>query len=400
MDQNEKSRPGLYWLFIALVAAFACLAGSYAQFQLPPLQDLVQENAGLTPGQYAQAFSAPMIPGFCLSLVAGALTDRFGYRRMIALALIVSTLAAAGRCLCNNYFPFLLAMALTGIAPTFVQANNAKIMSYYVPNEKLSLSLGVVMLGGAAASFIGSATTHLFPTTTAAYLFSGVLGLAATVLWLTCIRKQPAAAAQQQTDGVPVRAALKTVIRSSSVWRIGLCIFFVECFYMSVSSTAPSALKSLGHDPATAGLLTSVLSIGSPLGNLVGGPLAVRSGKPRLVLMIVAGVTAVCFPLMWAADSIILCALAFFLCGFCFGTCMITVASMPIFFVGAPYAGTAGGLVNTMGMAGGFAVSSYVIAPLANGNFRLQFLLATGVLALGFLAMFLIPKLKTPDGEK
>ena len=51
MDQNEKSRPGLYWLFIALVAAFACLSGSYAQFQLPPLQDLVQENVGLTPAQ-------------------------------------------------------------------------------------------------------------------------------------------------------------------------------------------------------------------------------------------------------------------------------------------------------------------------------------------------------------
>ena len=403
MENREKSRSGLYWLFIALIVAFACLAGSYAQFQLPPLQDQVQENAGLTPSQYAQVFSAPMLPGLCLSLVAGVLIDRFGYRKMIALALIVSTLAAAGRTFCGNYFPFWIAMALTGVAPTFIQANNAKIMSNYVPNEKLSLSLGVVMMGGAMASFIGSATTHLFPSTTAAYVFSGLLGLVATALWIICIRKKSTdSAAQPQADGVSVLSALKTVIRSKNVWRIGLCMFFVESFYMSVASTAPSALKSLGYDPATAGLLTSVLSIGSPMGNLIGGPLAIRSGKPKLVLMIVAGVTAICFPLLWASESIVLCALAFFLSGFCFGTGMISIASMPILApeIGQRYAGTAGGLINTMEMAGGFAVSSYVIAPLANGDFHLQFLLATGALALGFLAMFLIPTLNFPARKK
>jgi len=394
---NQKKRP--HWLFIAIIVAFGCFSGTYAQFQLPPLQDQVQEMAGLTPSQYSQVFAAPMLPGLLLSLVAGVLIDCFGYRKMIALALIISTLAAGLRAVSGSYLPFFICMALTGVAPTFVQANNAKIMSNYVPHDKLSLALGVVMMGGAVASFIGSSTTHLFPTPASAYLFSVLLGIISLTLWLTCIRKkQPTAENVEQEESVSVGEALKAVSRSKNVWRIGLCMLFVHCFYMSISSTAPSALKSVGYDPGAAGLLASILSIGSPLGNLIGGPLAIRSGRPKLCLMVVAGITAICFPLMWASSSFVLSALAFLLGGFCFGTGMISIASMPILLpeVGQKYAGTAGGLINTMEMVGGMVVSSYVIAPLANGDFHLQFLLSTGALVLGFFSMLLIPKLNIP----
>jgi len=395
MKNDTAHRSPLYWVFIALVVGFASLAGAYGQFQLPPLQDMVQANAGLNPTQYAQAFSAPLLPGLFLSLIAGLLIDRFGYRKMIAIALVISTIGAAGRALCNSYLPFLIAMALTGITPTFVQANNAKIMSNYVPPEKLSVAIGMVMLGGSAASFLGSSTTHLFPTTAAAYLFSGVLGIAAIILWLCCIRQKKHAATVDAEQQISIGVALKSVLRSKNVWRIGICMFFVQSFFMSVSSTAPSALKSLGYAPGTAGLLTSVLSIGSPLGCLLGAPLAIKTGRPKVCLMVISAVTAILFPLLWAANSIVLCALAFFLCGFCFGTGLITIASLPILLpeVGQKYAGTAGGLINTLQMAGAIIVSSWIIAPLANGNFRLQFLLASCSLGIGFLTMFLIPKL-------
>ena len=399
MKNETSSKLTARSVFIALVVAFATFAGSYGQFQLPPLQNLVMENAGLTESQYVSAFAAPMLPGLLLSLVAGVLIDRYGHRKMIFLALAVSFIGALGRSVCHSYFLFWIAMALTGFAPTFVQANNAKIMSNYVPTEKLSFAIGIVMLGGASASFFGSATTHLFPTTTAAYVFSGILVAVAIVLWLSCIKEKKVSGAQATEEQVSVREALRAVIRSGHVWCIGICMFFVQSYFMSISSTAPSALKELGYQPGTAGLLAGILSIGSPLGGLIGAPLAIRTRRPKLCMMVLAGITLVTFPLLWASKSVAVCALAFFLVGFCFGTCLITSNSLPIRFpeIGQRYAGTAGGLINTISMAGGFFVPSFVITPLSGGDYRKQFLVCTAVLFLGFLAMFLIPSIRDTE---
>lgn len=400
MNNEPSSKLTTRSILIALVVAFATFAGSYGQFQLPPLQDLVMANAGLNESQYVSAFAAPMLPGLLLSLVAGVLIDRYGFRKMIFLALAISFVGALGRSVCHSYVLFWIAMAFTGVAPTFVQSNNAKIMSNYVPPEKISFAIGIVMLGGASASFFGSATTHLFPGTTSAYIFSGILVAAAIVLWLCCIKENKLSSQSQAAQPqVSVGEALRAVVRSGKVWRIGLCMFFVESYFMSISSTAPSALKELGYQPGTAGLLAGILSIGSPLGGLFGAPIAVRTGRPKLCMMILTGITLVTFPLLWDSESIFLCALAFFLVGFCFGTCLITSNSLPIRFpeIGQRYAGTAGGLINTVLMAGGFFMPSFVITPLAGGDYHRQFLICTASLAVGFLLMFLIPSIREKD---
>ena len=395
MENQTSSRKKYFWVLIALIVALAAMAGSYGQFQLPPLQDRIQAETGMTPAQYTQAFTAAMLPGLCLSLVAGILIDRFGYRKMIALALIISTLGAVARIFCTSAFPYIAAMTLTGIAPTFVQSNNAKIMSNYVPPERLSFAIGVVMLGGSLANYLGTSTTHLYPSTTAAYVASGILGVVAIALWLLCLKEKKTETRSAQEPQVTMGAALKNVVRSVNVWRIGLCMFFVETAFMSITSTAPSALKSLGYEAGTAGQLAALLSIGSPIGNMLCAPLIIRSGKPKLCLFVITAVTAVVFPLCWAADSIILCGLAFFLMGLCFGCGLITIASLPIRLpeIGQKYAGTAGGLINTREMAGGFLLATYVIAPIANGNYVLQFWLCAGMLALATLSVLLIPKL-------
>jgi len=399
MKQSSSAKLSPRSIAVALIVAFAAFAGSYGQFQLPPLQELVQAAAGLNESQYVQAFSSPMLPGLLLSLVAGVLIDRYGYRKMIALSLVISLVGALGRSLCHSFVPFLLTMALTGVAPTFVQSNNAKIMSDYEPKEKLSVAMGIVMLGGSMASFLGSSTTHLFPSTTSAFVFSGIVIIAAIALWLTCIResgvKKDAPAAPAEA-GVSVGAALKAVIRSKKVWRTAVCMFFVQSFFMSISSTAPIALKTLGYEPGVAGLLAGILSIGSPLGCLIGAPLAMKSGRPKLCMQILAAVTAVVFPLIWASRNAVVCAVAFFMVGFCFGTCLIAAASFPIRFpeIGQRYAGTAGGLINTVQMAGGVLMPSFVITPLAKGDYNRQFIICCIFLGVGFLFMFLIPSIR------
>ena len=161
-------------LLVTVAITFVCFGGVYPQFQLEPLQALVQEAANLTEAQYTQAFTGPNIPGVLFSLVAGVLIDRFGHRKMLALAISLSAIGAFGRIACASYLPFMIAMALTGLTPTFAMCNGAKIMSHYVPQDRLNIYVAFVMIGANLSSFTAATTTHLYKSADTACLVSGI----------------------------------------------------------------------------------------------------------------------------------------------------------------------------------------------------------------------------------
>ena len=396
---EQKSTMKRRAIAVTAAATFMCFAGVYPQFQLAPIQGLVQEAANLTAAQYTRAFTAPNIPGVLFSLVSGILIDRFGHRRMIALALALGAVGAFGRLACGSYLPFLIAMALTGLTPTFAMSNSAKIMSHYAPKERLNVNIAIMMLGASLASFIGASTSHLYPSAHSAFWVAGSLAVAALVVWLLCVRgkahgggAETAAAAEEK---ISIRAALRSVVSSGRIWRLGICMVFLQTMYITISSSAPSALRSVGYSAGQAGLIAGMLSIGSPLGSLFGSSLALRSKNPKRFLNILTAVTALVFPLLWSSKIMAVSIAAFMLAGFCYSTTKITVFSMPIRFseVGQKYAGTAGGLINMMQNLGGFFLPAYVVVPLAGGNYHRMFLLIGVAAGLGCLCTFLIPRL-------
>lgn len=394
---EKKSSITKQALLVTAAITLVCFAGVYPQFQLAPLQALVQDAANLTEAQYTQAFTGPNIPGVLLSLVAGVLIDRFGHRKMIALAVLLSAIGAFGRMACGSYLPFMIAMALTGLTPTFAMCNGAKIMSHYVPQDRLNIYAAFVMIGANLSSFTAATTTHLYKSANTAFLVSGALAVASLIVWLLCVKREKHPAAQGASaaaEKISVREALKSVAASGRVWRLSFCMIFMQTVYITISSSAPTALQAIGYSAVGAGLITSALSVGCPFGSLLGSSWVLRSKNPKRVMIGMTALTTLAIPLLWASGVMVLSMAAFAMAGFTYGALSIAIMSIPIRFaeVGQKYAGTAGGLIGTMQNLGGFFVPSFVVVPLAGGDYRKLFLLIGAAAGLGCLSTFLIPK--------
>lgn len=392
MKNRRAVPPGVWIVFIVALAQFA---GTYAQYQLPPLQDRIVAAVGLTHSQYVQCYTAPMIPTVVLSLAGGLLVDRHGAKPVIGAGIVLTLLGAALRSVSHSYIPFLVCMALTGTAPALIYSNAAKIVSQWFPLTMVSTALGFLMLGAHSANLVATTTTAYFPSLETAFLFSGGLCLAVLAVWILRMKNGPAGApeAKKKPESFSVRTALGRVMGSAPLWGASFCMLFLMSFYLTIASSAPSALSSAGHVGARSTLLAAFVPLGAPTGTVLGPRLARRTGRPKALILSVMAVTAGIVPLLWNSPHPALAAVAFFSVGFCFGSSQSLIMAIPSSLeeVGRAFAGTAGGLVATVQMTGASLIPSRVLVPLAGGDYAALFRLAALSLAMAFLVLLLVP---------
>lgn len=84
---------------------------------------------GVGRSEFFLLFTAPMIPAIFLSVVGGLLIDRIGPKRVIAAALIVTTLGCGMHVMATSYPVMLLGTAMTGLAAGFLMSGAAKILA-------------------------------------------------------------------------------------------------------------------------------------------------------------------------------------------------------------------------------------------------------------------------------
>ena len=398
--ETKKSGVGKLGVLFVLALATAQFATTYSQFQLSPIQQNIMREVGMTASQYVQAFTAPMLPAVFLSFVSGLMVDKLGPQRVIGVALLISVIGGVARIWCGSYVPYLLAMACTGLAPAFIHSNSAKIIGPHFPRERLGSALGFALLGGNLANVFGVSTTAFLPGSIWAYSLSGIFGVLAFCLWLFICgytRKQPQPVSTKSEEKyeatIPLLQMIRTVVRSRITWLVSISMLFMQAYQMTISSTAPSALRSLGYSAGTASLMASCLSIGSPVGCLLGPSLLARTKKPRQVLQIMILCAAVAMPLLWHTTSPVLTLLVMFYSSFCYGTCQVSMMAVPSGLpeIGRRYAGTAGGLLTTVQMVGAVTLPSWVLVPLAGENYVFLYCMAGFCMVIAVAVMCLIP---------
>src|SRR5881392_38747 len=89
------------WSFAALLAALATLGPFSIDAYLPAFAG-IQANLDATPLEIQQTLSAYLFAFGLMFLFHGALSDSFGRRSVIMVALVVYTLASAGAALAPN----------------------------------------------------------------------------------------------------------------------------------------------------------------------------------------------------------------------------------------------------------------------------------------------------------
>lgn len=384
MIENPKSHNNNYrWLIVGIMW-LVVFAGVVSQFQLAALAYQIIPEYNLTSGQFAMTLSAPMLPAVLFSLAAGALADRFGVKRVVTIGLIFSIVGTYFRYVAGNFIELFTLMFLSGIGIALLNANAAKLIGAWFSKEQMGTAMGIYFSGAGVGMTVALATSAMFPTTKSTFVTAGILLTVAWVLWMACIKVKPEGAPDLPV--MPVTKYIGVAAKSKNVWLVGVALMFFMGANMTFAGFLPNALNEIrGMDPVAAGLMASLVTLGTIFGNIVGPALSDRIGRIKPFLAPVAIVGALVMYLAWMAPEGFAMWGLLALLGILLGMSTPLFMSFPMLLpeIGPVYAGTAGGLIATLQLIGAFFIPSFIIAPIAGTNYNMLF-------ALGSLSLFMV----------
>lgn len=377
------------------VVSLTVFVGGFTQFMVAPWGAEIAQDLGFAATDIAGIVLAPMIVGVLVSLPGGTLADRFGVKKVLAVALIIATCGAFLRVWAGSYLLLFVSMFLSGASGTLAMANSPKILSAWFKPQSLGLAFGIFMAGGGLGSTVGMAVARLFPSYEHAFWVSAFIMLAVLIAWVLLIKERPEGAAVPPPAPSAI-SGLASLIKLPHVWLLGAGMAFFTAANMTYSSLLPVGLQAdKGMTPEQAGVAASAIMLGSLLGSL-GTPIALKisHGLSKPVILISGIVSSICPFFAWrAAPSP---AFMLFLClgGIALAMAMTVIMSGPSQLpeVTSQSVGAAGGLISTVQMAGAFVIPTWIITPIAGGDYTFIFILGSFCALLITGALIFIPE--------
>lgn len=281
-----------------ILATLASTVGFWAWMSIAPLQNVYAENMGLDQGQISLMLATPVLVGALGRIVVGALTDRFGGRRMFTLVLLASVpavllVAFAGSI--GSYPLLLVAGFLLGVAGT-IFAVGIPFSSAWFPAARRGLATGIFgmgMIGTAVSAFatprlalaIGYIPTHL--------LIAGVMIVVAAAVWFF-LRESPAWVPSHQALVPKVVGALKLTV----TWHMSFLYAIVFGGFVAFSTYLPKYLTTIYPDEVDAvgaGTRTAIFAAAAVIARPVGGVLADRLGPKVISLISLASIVSTAY---------------------------------------------------------------------------------------------------------
>ncbi|MFZ7103784.1 MAG: MFS transporter [Peptococcaceae bacterium] len=399
MSDHDKVKASSYrWviLFIVWASVFAAVV---AQFQVAALAYKIIPAFNMTTGQYSMVLTAPMLAGVCFSLVAGALADRFGVKRVVAVGFVFSIAGTFFRYAANTYWEMFFLMFLSGIIPGLVNANAAKLLGAWFPKEQMGLVMGIYFTSNGMGITVGLATTALFPSAKSAFITAGILIFVIWILWLLFIKAKPPGGPELPV--LPMAKYMGVAAKSKNVWLVGMALMFFMGSSMAFSGFLPNALHDQrGMSPVTAGFMASLITFGTIIGSLIGPVISNKLGRIKYFIIPVAVIGAIAGYLSWAGPQGSMPALLFVL-GLLAGMPTPLLLAFPMLLpeIGPVYAGSAGGMIGTLQVMGAVFIPSLIIAPIAGQNYTLFFTLGSLCLFAEGITTLFLPELGAKTRE-
>ncbi len=387
---NSKQQSLSYkWIILAIMWSTTFIA-VYAQFQVSALAYKIIPELNLSQGNFAMVLLSPMLPAVLFSIAAGALADRFGVKRVVAVGFIYSIMGTYFRYLATDFMSFFILMFLSGFSVALLNANVSKLLGAWFPRKQISTAMGIYFSSAGFGMGGALATSTLFSTAKSAYTTAGLIMLGVFILWMVFVKGKPDGA--PELPAKPVLKYIGVAARSKNIWLAGIALMFFMGANMAFLGFLPNALTQVrGIDPTQAGIMAAMVTLGTILGNIIGPNLADRIGRIKPFLSPVAFLGAILMFASWMAPGISVWILLILL-GICLGVSIPLLMAFPMLLpeIGPVYAGSAGGLMATLQLIGAFFIPSIIIAPLGGNNYTIIFGISSiFLLLLGVVTLFL-----------
>lgn len=405
-DRGGDTTPGFSgWTVVA--AAFAVLFVVYAiQFSFGTFVDDISIDTGWSESRIQLVFALYIFGYSALSAVSGAMTDRFGPRRVIAAGAVVLTIGYVIWSQASSLWMVLLGLGL--IAPIGMSASwvpcNATVVRWFV--QRRGLALAVTTAGGSLANIVAPpvAATLVEHWGWRTALASMALAGGAIMLVAASFMRRDPESVGQTPDGLPIDLEAPSAtdgmtpaeaIRDRAYWLVlGMyALTFLAVFvpFVHISQFA----TDLGVGSVTAATVISAIGIGGLVGRLAAGPVSDRFGRKR-VAVAAFGLETLAFVGIASANGLGLLypsAIAF---GVSYGATVTLLPALVGDYFGRAHAGAIVGRV--FATAGSLAAVGPYAAQLlvdASGSYRVAFLLSAAANAAALIMATRLPNRST-----
>ncbi|HEY6979474.1 MFS transporter [Reyranella sp.] len=266
---------------VSLIAAVHFVSHVHIML-LPPIFGQVREAFGVSYTDIALALTAFNVASALLQTPAGFLVDRIGPRAMLTAGLLVGAVAIALAALLPDYWAFIIAYALLGVANTVYHPADYSILSATIDGKRIGKAFSIHTFAG----YAGSGVTPAFVIGCAAiwgwhgaFLAAAVLSFAAAMLLVVAghvlpkATRKPAVTARKTEHKVGLDLLLSAPILRN--------LFFFLCLAMANGGiqtyTVVSQQALHGTPAAISNVALSGFLLMSALGVLLGGIVADRT---------------------------------------------------------------------------------------------------------------------------
>jgi hypothetical protein len=125
------------WRILILAALTMALTVAVPSMCLPVLFDEISDDLGLSRTQIGMIWGIGALPSILIALVGGSIGDRFGPKRILMAACLLSGAAGALRGLSANFTMLIVTGSVFGLLASMVPMNSLKTCGIWFPRQQL-----------------------------------------------------------------------------------------------------------------------------------------------------------------------------------------------------------------------------------------------------------------------
>ena len=285
MESKKDSNYG--WIVIALGGVTNVISVGIPMMCMPVFFNQISKELGLDLVQIGVAWGLNGLASMFISPFGGLFGDRFGTKRILSIACVLSGMAGAMRGMSSGFPELALTMLVFGFFTNTMVINIFNSTGVWFSGRKMVIANGIVSTGVAVGFLLGAMVSGTFVSPLVGgwrhvlFLY-GAGSIVMGILW-SLTRREPVRYVENKPDTAPpFRHALSRVLHKKEVWRFGLGHFcYIGCHFGFIGYL-PLYLRGIGWTPASAdGALASLNAAGMvgaiPI-TMLAGRLGLRKG--------------------------------------------------------------------------------------------------------------------------
>lgn len=367
----------------------------------------IQAELHIQPQYWGWILSIYVLSNGIFEIPSGAAGDRQGQRRELTRIVVWWSFFTSLTAWCSGFWQLGVVRFLFGIGTAGAYPNAAGVIARWFPARERARSQGVVWaasrFGGALAPLLIVPLEQRFGWRPVFWLL-GLLGFLWAAIWYAFFRDAPSQQigvtpaeleeiGPSSTEPAHGHVPWSRFRRSRALWTITAAYGCYGCATWFYFSWFPTWMVHATGLSLGGVLLTSLPFVAGVICNLIGGLLGDRLSArwgPPTALRLIAAVCLVFTSFVLAAMVVIhgrIAAVVLSTVGFGMMDLMVPSAWAMCVAIGGRFSGTATGVMNTAGQAGGFVATilfGYIVH--ATGNYNLPVLFIAGMV---FISAFL-----------